>query len=166
MRTIGSRSCDGKSDDLMPINSTSDRYYRYQDDCGAAFTERHPENYYLSDSAARNLEMLAEDYHFEYPDEPFVWLNDASLPWGGKFDLAGTWSGSHSEHGCGISVDVRGNGSVSEGNIPAARRARFLEAARRNHVQVLPEPTQQHPSAPPHFHLRLIQEKDATPCPT
>jgi hypothetical protein len=36
-----------------------------------------------------------------------LYINDASLPFGGKFDVNGNWSGSHSLHRRGIDLDIR-----------------------------------------------------------
>ncbi len=36
-----------------------------------------------------------------------LYINDASLPFGGKFDVKGNWSGSHSLHRRGIDLDIR-----------------------------------------------------------
>ena len=45
------------------------------------------------------------------PPQP-LGFNDASLIWGGKFDLSGKWSGSHYEHGRGTVIDIRANEAV------------------------------------------------------
>jgi hypothetical protein len=51
---------------------------------------------------------------------PVLYLNDASLEWGGLFDVNGNWqTGYHSKHRMGRVIDIRANtapGAMPEGN--------------------------------------------------
>jgi hypothetical protein len=86
-------------------------------------TPKHSDNHYLKPEAANYLLALAIYYQtlpqFKKLDwrtgapttvalKPFA-VNDASLVWGGKFDISGKWKGSHKEHMRGASVDIRAN---------------------------------------------------------
>lgn len=91
-------------------------------------TDLHSKNHYLTHAAAQRLMMIAIQYHIhpklrvldrqtnKMVPPPLLHVNDASLKWGGKFDIHGTWKGSHAEHMRGTSVDLRANENV--GAIP------------------------------------------------
>ncbi len=106
-----------KVDWLKPI-PPSGLYALYETDgsvIGAA-RNMHESNHYLTPIAANQLLVLAINYHHRYPNNPVLHINDASLIWGGKFDLSGKWTGYHYEHDKGTVVDVRAN--TNAGNIP------------------------------------------------
>jgi hypothetical protein len=91
-------------------------------------TAEHSGNHYLLPAAAQVLMQIAVTYHFDPKSKvrdpqtngmvlsPLLHVNDASLKWGGKFDIKGEWAGSHKEHRRGTSVDLRANGK--DGAIP------------------------------------------------
>ena len=124
-----SATCDGctnnpqtatvnvKVDGLKPI-PPSGLYALYETDGSVigAVKDRHESNHYLTPTAAIRLLVLAINYHHLHPNDPVLHVNDASLMWGGKFDIAGKWSGYHYEHDRGVVVDIRANTTV--GNIP------------------------------------------------
>jgi len=78
-------------------------------------TAEHHSNHFLTPAASEVLWRIASAYRFEprfmkagvlpLP----LHVNDASLKDGGKFDINGTWTGSHKEHTRGVSVDIRAN---------------------------------------------------------
>lgn len=86
-------------------------------------TPKHKANHYLKPEAANYLLAIAIYYQTqpEFQEvldpqtkqivvpHPLLHVNDASLKDGGKFDLSGTWAGSHYEHIRGESVDIRMN---------------------------------------------------------
>lgn len=67
----------------------------------------HPYRHYLQQDALDILEEIGWAYS-ERVEEPLC-INDASLPWGGIFDLGGLWQGPHATHSCGKGVDIAGN---------------------------------------------------------
>jgi len=81
-------------------------------------TAEHHSNHFLTPAASEVLWRIASAYRFEprfmkagvlpLP----LHVNDASLKDGGKFDINGTWSGSHKEHTRGVSVDIRANNAT------------------------------------------------------
>ncbi len=91
-------------------------------------TDLHSNNHNLLPAAAGVLMRIAVNYHFHprlrvldwqtnrMVPPPLLHINDASLEWGGKFDIKGIWTGSHAEHKRGTSVDLRANENV--GAIP------------------------------------------------
>ena len=54
---------------------------------------------------------------------PVLHLNDASLVWGGKFDIAGKWVGDHKGHKKGIVIDIRMNSTL--GSVPINKYEAF-----------------------------------------
>ncbi len=128
---------------------------------------RHSENHYLTVAAATRLLDSTRKFKAIWPDAPRLTLNDASLEWGGKFDIPGTWEGNpnaHAEHRLGDSIDVRANDAP--GAVPLAIRAvvfRWLRKQSRVEDNIPPEfvidsvnPLREaigHPNE--HFHLRL-----------
>jgi hypothetical protein len=86
---------------------------------------KHTDNHYLTSDAEDIIWGIAADYHMDrtfwqpskankkklVPPSP-LGFNDASLIWGGKFDLSGKWSGNHYEHHKGVVIDIRANGET------------------------------------------------------
>jgi len=76
---------------------------------GGETGKAHTDNHYLTATAKENLLAIVEKYNKKYPDGPLLHLNDASLIWGGKFDISGHWTGDHKEHRRGEAIDIRAN---------------------------------------------------------
>ena len=76
----------------------------------AAKDPGHPDNHYLTLTAASRLSVFATLYHAEYPDLSVLQLNDASLERGGIFDIGHNWKAPHHEHCRGTAIDIRANG--------------------------------------------------------
>lgn len=103
-----------KVDGLEPIPTSS--FYVF------GSSSRHgTKNHYLMPEAAEKLLLLAINYQSQrqfkvmnpntntmaWPDP--LRVNDASLEWGGRFDIFGDWTKPHKEHMRGVSVDLRAN---------------------------------------------------------
>ncbi len=101
-----------KVPDLIPIPNDPALYALIGGETG----KQHHDNHYLTSSALDQLFVLVINYHVRYPNEPVLHLNDASLVWGGKFDINGNWVGDHKGHKRGTVIDIRAN--TAEGNIP------------------------------------------------
>ena len=67
-------------------------------------TPKHPSNHFFTSEAKDALYRMLE--LFKNADWGVVGVNDASLKWGGRFDIAGAWNGSHHEHLEGKEVDL------------------------------------------------------------
>ena len=70
---------------------------------------------------------ISQKFNSIWPDAPRLTLNDASLQWGGKFDIPGTWETNpnvHAEHRIGDNIDVRAN--AAPGAVPSAIRAKVF----------------------------------------
>ncbi|MCR4303333.1 MAG: Ig-like domain-containing protein, partial [Gallionella sp.] len=121
-------------------------------------TENHSDNHYLTPEAASVLWSMAASYQFEsgfklngVAPPPLLHVNDASLVWGGVFDLDADWETPHDEHKRGTVIDIRANsntGAIAAGNYKEfIRLAKFYKADAEIHS---PEGTNQH------FHVRLL----------
>jgi len=80
---------------------------------GGEAGKKHADNHWLTATAIKNLKVLVKKYNIAYPDGPLLRLNDASLIWGGKFDIAGNWAGEHKEHRRGDVIDIRANQDIT-----------------------------------------------------
>ena len=134
---------------------------------GVGETTQHAGNHYLTWDAAYRMFEISSRYKKIWPAAPKLTLNDMSLAWGGKFDIAGRWEiirGEHAEHRLGENVDIRANGGP--GSIPTGIRAAFSrwldkESKRSDGVppELVIEPIdyewEKKGTRQEHFHLRL-----------
>ncbi len=164
--TCISHACSGsktvginvKVDGLRPI-PPSGLYALYEADGSVigAVKDRHESNHYLTTTAANRLLAIAINYHHLYPKDPVLHVNDASLMWGGVFDIdtEADWNTPHEEHMRGTVVDIRANsraGAISPSNFDS-----FMRLAKLNKVNAKihsPGETNQH------FHVRLLNRSE------
>jgi hypothetical protein len=111
-------------------------------------TKQHASNHFLTPAAADVLWRIAAAYYFEprfmvfdktlnkRVSPPLLYLNDASLEWGGKFDITGSWGGEHAEHKRGSVIDIRANPS-GYGTMPLANFSEFKKLARGTSVDAI-----------------------------
>ncbi len=118
----------------------------------------HPVNLAVTSAALTSLVNIANQYKQEFygnnpiPDNDKIHYNDASLPFGGKFEMAATWSntGFHFEHRVGKNVDVRC--CRNPGNIPRDRRVRLGRIFFEHGSTETQDKTN---TLTPHWHLRF-----------
>ncbi len=144
-----------------------------------AKTGWHTDNHNLAPAAASVLWRLAVSYRVEQRFKlrdpatgrftvppPVLHLNDASLPWGGVYDICArpaacpelgviTWLKPHGEHRRGTVIDVRANGG--DGSIPASKKTSFMNFLIERGVPYLHEFVG---TANEHFHLRLMGRRE------
>lgn len=145
-----------KVDGLKPI-PPSGLYALYEVDGSVigAVAGEHPSNHYLTSDAANKLLIIAINYHHLYPKDPVIYVNDASLMWGGLFDLDADWDTPHEEHRRGSVVDIRANSKA--GAIPAENFDALIRLAKLSKVNAKihnPSKTNQH------FHVRLLNRSE------
>jgi len=132
-----------------------------------ATSDKHKANHYLTSEAATILLNMASSYHAEikYWTKPSngkksvpplpLYLNDASLAWGGVFDINGDWKVDHIEHRRGAVIDIRANskpGSIPSGNFEKfIKLAKYYGAHAKIHSPV---------SDNQHFHARLLNREE------
>lgn len=124
-------------------------------------TAKHRSNHYLTLAASEKLWRIATAYRFtpifmQAGVLPLpLHVNDASLIWGGKFDLSGEWVGHHFEHTRGTVVDIRANNADTA--MPAANFEDFQSLAEDYGADA-------HLESPSignrHFHLRLLNRQE------
>lgn len=142
--------------DLVEVTTADTKFRRI-----VGLTARHPrKNAYLQEEALTVLEDLGSAY-FDLYNEGLV-LNDASLEWGGLFDVDADhpWSVPHKEHRCGRAIDLRGSGHLGAGAIPLSRDAQFREVASLAGVDVHAHPCVEKNGVQDcgnaHYHLWLL----------
>ncbi|MBI2619316.1 MAG: penicillin-insensitive murein endopeptidase [Ignavibacteriales bacterium] len=66
-------------------------------------------NHWASASVVTNIQRIASRYRQQFPTEQPLYINDMSLPFGGRFDIFGQWEGysDHQYHRQGTDVDIR-----------------------------------------------------------
>lgn len=93
---------------------------------------RHTDNHYLTVAAATRMLDISRKFQKIWPTAPKLRLNDASLVWGGKLDIPGTWQQNpraHAEHRVGDNIDIRAN--TAPGAVPADIRDAVFRWLRR-----------------------------------
>jgi hypothetical protein len=122
-----------KVDNLITIPASP--LYALSDSNGVigAIPGKHTDNHYLTETAIGKLGKLAGIYVDVNPGAK-LYLNDASLVWGGLFDVGATpWVSPHSLHDKGRSLDIRAanSGPNNEGSVPATLFSKFADTARK-----------------------------------
>jgi hypothetical protein len=143
-----------------------------------ARTGWHTDNHNLTHAAAAVLAKIAVNYRFSpkfYLRDPatnsvilppILHLNDASLPWGGVYDICArpdacaetgivVWHKPHAEHRRGTVIDVRANDA--DGAIPKRNRAKFGDYLVKLGLPYLHE---SQGTSNEHFHIRLMGKKE------
>lgn len=135
------KSVDVKVSGLIPIPA-SPQLYALQDSTGAvigAIPGKHTANHYLTSVAITKLERLARIYIGANPTAK-LYLNDASLEWGGLFDVGRNtpWYSPHSTHDKGKSLDMRAanSGPNNEGAVPATVFRELIRRAQRDGFRI------------------------------
>lgn len=127
-------------DHLIPIPGSS--RYALSDSKGVigAIPGKHTDNHYLTSTAITKLKGLADIYTTVNPGAK-LYLNDASLVWGGLFDVdvdTTPWVSPHSLHDTGVSLDIRAanSGPNNEGAVPATLFQRFIKDAKKKGFKI------------------------------
>jgi hypothetical protein len=82
-------------------------------------------NHWMTTTAAYGIWYAAQALIAKNPSQGKIAVNDMSLPFGGKFDLAVNWAGSHVAHHRGTAVDVRANGA--QWSLPSNKVTEFMQ---------------------------------------
>jgi len=101
----------------------------------------------LAPHALLGLQRLANAYRIvtveERSDEGYTLglilsVNDMSLPWGGKFDITGEWTGDHNSHRKGTSIDInkRGFDRLTDRPVPNREGHLTTEEIERSRLEV------------------------------
>lgn len=128
-----------KVDNLITIPASP--LYALSDSKGVigAIPEKHTDNHYLTATALSKLNDLATLYTTKVDPKAILYLNDASLVWGGLFDVGNTpWSRPHAAHQTGTSLDIRAanSGPNNEGAVPATLFKKFIDEAQKKNFRI------------------------------
>ncbi|MEF3280013.1 MAG: hypothetical protein K6357_03495 [Elusimicrobiota bacterium] len=84
-------------------------------------TDIHPFNHWVIPEFRDDLMVIGKLWKSICPTSAPLYYNDASLPWGGLFDIYGNWNPPHLEHNTGIHIDI------SKRNIKKGNREKALK---------------------------------------
>lgn len=130
---------DVKVDGLLPIPGSP--YYALQDSAGnviGAIKNKHTANHYLTGASIAKLEEFAKGYQKTVNPGARLYLNDASLAWGGLFDVGGNpWKTPHIGHNKGVSIDIRAenSGPNNEGTVPTILFDEVIKQAKKKNIK-------------------------------
>ena len=152
-----------KVPDLVPISPNSpinaDGTYAYAltsvDTIHAGAGRYHKNQYYLTEQAQQNLLGLITS--FAAAGWGTVALNDASLYWGGRYDIKGNWGEPHRGHRDGREIDIsfkRANNPISKAKQNAFYKKFCEDKAVNAAFSIL-----HHFVAVAHFHVYLENQK-------
>ncbi len=114
----------------------------------------HHNQYYLTEQSLRNLQSMIEAFSAE--GWGTVALNDASLFWGGQYDITSNWSAPHKAHREGKEIDIslaRANNPISLG-----KQNDFYDKFCKNKKVNFPLSILHHYVLNPHFHVFLEKQ--------
>jgi hypothetical protein len=104
------------------------------------------------------LIALANYYHADFPNDPPLQLNDASLERGGLFDLPPlypAWNPPHKGHRKGVVIDIQANGTSAA--MPQRNFKAFEKLATELNMTLWPENLNKSNG---HYHVRLLGQID------
>ena len=108
--------------------------------------------YYLTTQAIANLVELVTEFASE--GWGIIGFNDASLNWGGVYDLRNNWRTPHSEHREGEEIDIS---FKRAGNfISPSKQKQFFKKFCEDKKAEIPFSILHHYDLLPHFHIRLV----------
>jgi hypothetical protein len=152
-----------KVPDLVPINPNPPRNasgtYLYAltsvDAIHQGNARYHTGQYWLSVAARINLDYLIDA--FNEKGWGTVALNDASLIWGGRYDINGNWDRPHAGHRDGTEIDI--SFSRAGNPIPVQKQDTFYKEFCGKQAVEIPFNILHHFVKLPHFHVYLLKQK-------
>lgn len=152
-----------KIPDLLPISPNpprnADGSYVYAltsvDNIHAGNGRYHKNQYWLSEQARTNLRELVAS--FSAAGWGTVALNDASMYWGGRYDITGNWAGSHQGHRDGREIDI--SFARAKNPISPVKQKTFYKKFCEDKSVAASFSILHHFVAVPHFHVYLEKQK-------
>lgn len=152
-----------KVPDLLPISPdpprNADGSYVYAltsvDRIHEGNARYHRGQYWLTASALNNLQELIQS--FSRQGWGTVALNDASMFWGGRYDITGNWGAPHQGHRDGREIDI----SFTRANNPIStnKQQQFYKKFCEDKAVEAPFSILHHFVRMPHFHVYLDKKK-------
>jgi hypothetical protein len=96
---------------------------------------QHQNYYFVWPWVKGTFEKIAEEYRDEFPNSPRLVVNDASLAWGGLYDVENNWWPPHRTHRFGMDIDIR----TRDGDLPQENRDVFEDIVCNNGAFPYPE---------------------------
>ncbi len=116
-------------------------------------TPEHPDNHYVTPAFQKALQDIGAEWKRSCPNSALLNYNDASLVWGGLFDVNDNWNSPHLGHNKGLANDI------SKKYVRKGNRAKLIRIMCKK-VNVYSEGDSTNPKEPvPHFH---VQAKSAS----
>ena len=152
-----------KVPELLPISpnppQNADGSYVYAltsvDKIHAGNGRYHKNQYWLTEQALQNLSALTES--FAAAGWGTVALNDASMYWGGRYDITGNWAGSHKGHREGREIDI--SFTRAKNPISQIRQKVFYKKFCEDKAVEASFSILHHFVTLPHFHVYLEKQK-------
>jgi len=151
-----------KVPDLLPISpnppKNADGSYVYAltsvDKTHQGNGRYHHNQYYLTDLSGINLLILLGSFAEE--GWGTVALNDASLMWGGRYDIAANWSAPHAGHREGREIDI--SFARAQNPVSPSKQNDFYDKFCINKKVNIPFSLLHHYVLNPHFHVYLEKQ--------
>ncbi|MBT9464645.1 MAG: Ig-like domain-containing protein [Hydrogenophaga sp.] len=114
----------------------------------------HHNQYYLTQQSRQNLRTMIEAFAAE--GWGTVALNDASLYWGGRYDISSNWRAPHAGHRDGREIDIS---FIRAGNrISSSKQIDFYDKFCNSKKVSFPFSLLHHYMKSPHFHVYLEKQ--------
>jgi hypothetical protein len=114
----------------------------------------HKNQYYLTEFSRKNVRALIDAFVAE--GWGTVALNDASLPWGGRYDINANWRGPHEGHREGREIDI--SFTRARNPISAVKQKTFYKKFCEEKSVQVPFSILHHYALNPHFHVYLEKQ--------
>jgi hypothetical protein len=111
----------------------------------------HHNQYYLTGQSIQNLLTLINAFSSE--GWGTVALNDASLFWGGRYDITANWGAPHAGHREGREIDI--SFARAKNPVSAQKQKNFYKKFCETKAVQIPFSILHHYVANPHFHVYL-----------
>lgn len=115
----------------------------------------HHNQYYLTQQSLQNLLSLIGSFAAE--GWGTVALNDASLFWGGRYDITSNWRAPHAAHRDGREIDI--SFTRARNPVPADKQNNFYKNFCETHAAEVTFSILHHYASAPHFHVFLEKQK-------
>jgi hypothetical protein len=87
---------------------------------------KHPRPYWVVEGIDLTLDLIASEYNRLFPEGPRLTITDASLQYGGRYEINGDWTHrSHFYHRIGLDVDLRSKNILDEPYIDSNKNGRY-----------------------------------------
>jgi hypothetical protein len=115
----------------------------------------HHNQYYLTEQSQINLQSMIAAFAAE--GWGTVALNDASLFWGGRYDITSNWGAPHAAHRDGREIDI--SFTRAQNPVSVAKQSDFYDKFCKNKKVDFPFSILHHYVLIPHFHVFLEKQQ-------